>query len=702
MLLIDELRKAIKKYADFIPYQIFLNDEGVPANAVNAPWHLNFTSENERLSEYTAFVGKRFPEDAILETIPVALRTTYRVDGVLYISDRLQDITPTIEGQLEIYQNRMFVTSKSSHVLPLWAQFINGVLDSPDLTLTASRDAIQHDHVAQQIRDALAEIIVQHLQNMSKKAPEQFELIMRWHTSHIKNMALKYDDFFEAIADLVPFETNRGVMNLRRYCEQSLKLEQNHGYDIFYFGERESASRYYMLCDAKAMLVINAGRNFEEEFLEKYAKKRSDIRLHSLSREGADFLFEQTSIDEESVFHQLVMDFYAILVGQPIQIRMVHFKPKTIPAITSLESSARLRQELQAKQQSVYISKAMKDLLGRVLKEQKMSQVLLFLNADNPIIQKMAQMAEAHNNDTIAYQAAIYAIYNNASLLSSHLMTPEATQSIFTSSTETINLMIEQAEQLTQMQSKLSATQLSLRSRARQEYSDHSPSSVRSKQIICVVALPPHDTATMAYESLLFPALRKVLEFGPYYWHVVRADERYFDRTRQGERSNGMTLPHIYMAEMTELDPQVVMELGYMCGKKQDWQAVTILQAEHTQLQLPQLEGMTTLTYPAQSSQYTLSEMVEQWRDLFTGNERIQRINRLREEHYLSPLFLQEELWMPQDVASALSQAYGTFEALASARIEEITSRISNFTAMKARRLQQSILEILEETSPDE
>jgi hypothetical protein len=262
--------------------------------------------------------------------------------------------------------------------------------------------------------------------------------------------------------------------------------------------------------------------------------------------------------------------------------------------------------------------------------------------------------------------------------------------------------MIEQAEQLTQMQSKLSATQLSLRSRARQEYSDHSPSAARSKQIICVVALPPHDTATMAYESLLFPALRKVLEFGPYYWHVVRADERYFDRTRQGERSNGMTLPHIYMAEMTELDPQVVMELGYMCGKKQDWQAVTILQAEHTQLQLPQLEGMTTLTYPAQSSQYTLSEVVELWRDLFTGNERIQRINRLREEHYLSPLFLQEELWMPQDVASALSQAYGTFEALASARIEEITSRISNFTAMKARRLQQSILEILEETSPDE
>jgi molecular chaperone HtpG len=515
MLLIEELRKAVKKYADFIPYQIFLNDEGVPANAINAPWHLPFNSENDRLKEYTAFVDKRFPDDEILETIPVALRTPYRVDGVLYISDR-SNSTPTIEGQLEIYQSRMFVTSKNSHVLPPWAQFINGVIDSPDLTLTASRDAVQQDYVTQEIRGALGQVIVQHLQSMAKRVPEQFELIVLWHSFDIRSMALDYDDFFDAIADLMPFETNRGLMNLRRYCEQSLKLEQKDGYDIFYFSERESASRYYMLCDAKAMLVINAGRVFEELFLKKYAEKRSGVRLHSLSDEGADFLFEQASLDEEAPFRRLMQDFYMVLAGQPIQIRVVHFKPKTIPAITSFGSSAKLRRDLQDKQQSVYISKAMKELLGRVLKEQKMSQISLFLNAENSTIQKMAQMAAAQQNDTIAYQAAIHAIYNNAFLLSSHLMTPEAIQNIFTSSTQAIDLMVEQAEQLTQMQSELSATQLSLRARTREQV-HRSPSVARSKQIICVVALPPHDTPTMAYESLLFPALRKVLEFGPYY-----------------------------------------------------------------------------------------------------------------------------------------------------------------------------------------
>ncbi len=244
-----ELRKAIKKYADFIPYQIFLNDEIAPTNVVNAPWHLTFANEYERLHEYFSFADKRFT-DYILEIIPVELKVPYQVNGVLFISDRhVPDVNTT--GMLDIYQSRMFVTNNNRDMLPPWAKFVRGLIDSPALNLTASRDAIQLNTIAREIREALGMVVIEHLIQMAKNSPKRFEDIMEWHSYHIKGMAITYDSFFDAIADLVPFETNRGKMNLQRYGEESPHLTNDIQRDIFYFSESGSAAQYYMLCDAK-------------------------------------------------------------------------------------------------------------------------------------------------------------------------------------------------------------------------------------------------------------------------------------------------------------------------------------------------------------------------------------------------------------------------------------------------------------------
>jgi molecular chaperone HtpG len=220
MLHAADLRQAIKKYADFLPYPIYLNDEGAPGNAVNAPWHHTFASDSERRQEYWRFVDQRFPDYA-LEVIPVELQQPMRAQGVLYISDRhVPDVNTT--GMLDLYQARMFITANNRDMLPIWAKFVRGVIDSPDLTPTASRDAIQLDAVARDLKEALGTVIVRHLKALAERDTVRFERIMEWHAYHVKGMAVNHDDFFDAIADLVPFETNRGLMNLRTYVQRML------------------------------------------------------------------------------------------------------------------------------------------------------------------------------------------------------------------------------------------------------------------------------------------------------------------------------------------------------------------------------------------------------------------------------------------------------------------------------------------------
>jgi len=466
MLDVDTVRKAVKKYADFIPYPIYLNDEGASANAVNAPWHRTFPTERERLAEYWAFVDRRFPDYA-LDVIPIALAEPYRVDGVLYISDRhIPDVNTA--GLVDIYQARMLITAGNRDMLPPWAKFLRGVIDSPDLTPTAARDAIQFDTAAREIRDALGRVVVEHLTALARNDPYRLERILEWHAYHIKGMAVAHDDFFDAIADIVPFETNRGTLTLQRYRDLAPHQTESTDQDIFYVSERGSATQFYMLCNARDLLVISAGIIFEESFLKKYAQRRPGVRVHQISVDGSELLFEKLKPAEAEQFRRLELDFQRVMPDAHSRARAVRFKPAELPAVTVLSQDAKLHQELEETRRNLVMPESVRNLADRLLERQPTVPVILHLNADNPTIQKLAQMANGNAGDAEPYRVAVQASYNNAMLLAQHLMTPNDAQAIFTSSNQTIALMIAGAEQLADLRARLDAAEQTLRERERQ------------------------------------------------------------------------------------------------------------------------------------------------------------------------------------------------------------------------------------------
>ena len=217
MLSLEELRRGIRKYADFLPLGIYVNEDEAPANAVNAPWHKHYDNPKDELLEMSIFVARRFPDNP-LSTIPIHLKSPYKVDGVLYVSDnRIPDVNTT--GLVDIYQSRMFVVQGYRDMLPSWAKFVRGIIDSPALTLTAARDAVQQDNAQKEIKAQLGDAIIQHLTQLSKDDPNKFQRLCDWHHYHLKGMALRDETFFQAVADLIPFETKQGPMSLQRYFE---------------------------------------------------------------------------------------------------------------------------------------------------------------------------------------------------------------------------------------------------------------------------------------------------------------------------------------------------------------------------------------------------------------------------------------------------------------------------------------------------
>jgi molecular chaperone HtpG len=77
------LKEAVRKYADFLPFPIYVNGRR-PVNTIQAPWHRSYESEVERKNAYLVWVSDRF-SDVPLEVIPVEMEVPHPVKGVLYI-----------------------------------------------------------------------------------------------------------------------------------------------------------------------------------------------------------------------------------------------------------------------------------------------------------------------------------------------------------------------------------------------------------------------------------------------------------------------------------------------------------------------------------------------------------------------------------------------------------------------------------------
>jgi molecular chaperone HtpG len=208
----DYLRTAIVKYCQILQFPIFVNQSG-PLNSDTPPWYRNsFGSQPERDREYRSFLNDRFP-DLLLDVIPVHLDDgEFIAFGGLLISDRRSLSSET--GGIDIFVPRMFIKAADASLLPPWAGFIRGVIDSPDLETNASRDNIKASGAAfKAVQIHLTKVIIDRLAEVARTDKDKFRRIISWHHIQIKAVACSYDEFFENVAHLLIFETNRGAMS---------------------------------------------------------------------------------------------------------------------------------------------------------------------------------------------------------------------------------------------------------------------------------------------------------------------------------------------------------------------------------------------------------------------------------------------------------------------------------------------------------
>ena len=439
--LLDEerLRQAIKKYADFLSIPIYLN--GNQANACTPPWE----SKHTDLSEYVQARWGLIP----LGVIPfnseamTSDRTLPNVSGLLFIPMIPFELTRQF-GEVDIYISRMFIKANDKDLLPRWASFVKGVINTPDLTPTLSRGEIIVDAAYQQIRAMLGQIIIDYLDSLQTQDPDRLTMLVGAYNNTIKAQALEDDDFFDRIGDLVRVNTDTGQILLRDYLVKSKGI-------IYYFAERGSGTQHKMLFADKGLPVIDASWGVEEEFLERYAQRRN-VKIERLAADSGLLFKTLETVDEkwqdlERAFHRQIRK----------EAKAVEFDPDTVPAVLvsrPLSQDDKRGAELDAMGAQLGLgSSAIKQMFNQIAKQKSQraagEDMLLHLNTRNPLIRQLRDMPR---NET--FYLALTCIYNNAVMFSQHYVSPENAEKIFKSNNEAFSKMIEISQWLAQEQTE--------------------------------------------------------------------------------------------------------------------------------------------------------------------------------------------------------------------------------------------------------
>ncbi|MBA3240066.1 MAG: ATP-binding protein [Acidobacteria bacterium] len=442
--MLDEQRisEAVIKYCEFTSFPVSVNGQG-PVNAMDAPWHRTvWPSDAAKEDAYRDFLHRRYP-DMVLDVIPVEIDEPYVARGALFISDRhVPDVNTG--GVVDIFVRRMLIRDGDSTLLPPWAKFVRGVVDSHDLQPTAARDNIQRNHPSfAALQERLGEIIVERLAFLAEFDVPKFTRINLWHHYHLKGMAFYHDDFFEKVGDMLLFETNRGQISLRQYLGLNEPKADDTRAPVYYFAYSGAATQFYRLADARGWVVINAGYSFEAELLKKYAGRHPErVRLERLDATDDPELFLRLDADEQERYRSLELDMeghlYRCGIGN-VRVQMRRFSPADLPAIIIQTAETAAEEKLQGMLAGLSLLDAMDEVAREALEQSRRRPQFLSLNVDNPLVQQLA----VRDRSNVLVREIMLGVYHSALLYSHNLLTQSSAEAIHGHLVRVFGMMLE-------------------------------------------------------------------------------------------------------------------------------------------------------------------------------------------------------------------------------------------------------------------
>lgn len=204
-----KIESIIKQYSAFVSFPIKLAGEVV--NTVQALWTRSKSEiKEEEYVEFYKFIGNAVSEP--MYRLHFSADAPLAINALLFVPAENFEMFGfgKMEPGVNLYCQRILIDQHSKNILPEWLRFLKGVVDSEDLPLNISRQALQDNALVGKLRKVITKRFIKHLEEEAKNDAEKYGKFWSTFGIYLKEGVTTDYEFQKELGKLLRFESSKG------------------------------------------------------------------------------------------------------------------------------------------------------------------------------------------------------------------------------------------------------------------------------------------------------------------------------------------------------------------------------------------------------------------------------------------------------------------------------------------------------------
>ena len=398
-----KLKSVLEKYCSFMPIEIYFEDEDaeVKEDLEEAPKPINDTlplwqkSPSECTDEeYKAFYHKVFGDfNDPLFWLHIKADYPLNFKGILYFPKLTHEFA-SLEGQVKLYYNQVFVADNIKEVIPEYLLMLRGVLDCPELPLNVSRSYLQANGYVDKISAHIVKKVADKINFLFKNDRENFEKMWGDVKTFCEYAALCDRKFYDKAKDSLLLEVvHGGYVTLSEYLEAAKETNEN---TVYYASDVELQAQYISMLVAKGIKVVKFAQMIDTQFVQMLESLNENVKFKRVDSDIADALKGEGEAEHSEKLEKL---FKEAAGNDKLNVKCEKLSNTDIPAILSFSEESRRMEDMM----KLY------SMNGMNMGQGFAAENTLILNVDNEIIKKLDEQS-SDNSMLLAKQVYSLAV----------------------------------------------------------------------------------------------------------------------------------------------------------------------------------------------------------------------------------------------------------------------------------------------------
>ena len=364
-----KIREMLDKYCSFMPTEIYFVDadeadkadeaasdeesapaDPAPINDVTPLWQKSPSECTDE--EYKDFYRKVF-HDFREPLFHIHINADYPLNfkGILYFP-RLGNEYESIEGQVKLYYNQVFVADNIKEVIPEYLLMLKGVLDCPELPLNVSRSYLQNNTYVAKVSAHIVKKVCDKLNSLCDTDREAYEGVWDSIRTFVEYACMRDRKFYDRVKDSLLLKLTDGkYVTIDEYFKSDAEAEgdaeKKADKTIYYTSDPEGQAQYVSLFEAEGIRVAVLDKLIDSQFVqmyENYAGGGEDsVKFLRIDADVAAALQKDGDVTENEALTAL---YRKVSGNEKLEVKYLPLKDESVPAMLTVSEQSRRMEEM--------------------------------------------------------------------------------------------------------------------------------------------------------------------------------------------------------------------------------------------------------------------------------------------------------------------------------------------------------------------